>query len=133
MPNELLNNTNRRPYVVVLKLKYKKNIYDFAIPFRSNISSRVSQELYFSLPPTSGTRTGNKAGLHLAKMFPVDKSYYEKFNIYPDTQHELNQEIISRKKRDLIVKCEAYLKRIENGDLIRYRVDIDKIISDLNL
>jgi len=80
-PNELLENTNRRPYVIILKLKYRNKNYDFALPFRSNITGTVPSELYYSLPPSSKTKSGNKAGLHLIKMFPVDKKYFEKFYI----------------------------------------------------
>jgi len=132
-PNELLDNTNRRPYVVILKLEYKSEKYDFAIPFRSNISGSVGQDLYFPLPPTSKTKTGNKAGLHLVKMFPVDKQYFEKFHIASGSSYELNSKIIHKKVKELVLKCQTYLTRVEAGALISFRVDIDQIITDLNL
>lgn len=132
-PNELLENTNRRPYVIILKLKYKGEIYDFAIPFRSNIASNVPNDLYYSLPPTSKTMTGNKAGLHLIKMFPVDKKYFEKFHIEKGSSYDLNAQIIRKKVKEIVQKCQDYLNRVEAGEFIRYRVDIDKIIEDLEL
>jgi len=132
-PNELLDNTNRRPYVIILKLKYKNKMYNFALPFRSNIASGVPNDLYYSLPPTSKTLTGNKAGLHLIKMFPVDKKYFEKFRIEPGSSYDLNSQIINKKIKEIVKKCQEYLSRVEDGEFIRYRVDIDKIIEDLNL
>ncbi len=132
-PNELMNNSNRRPYVVVFKLKYKGHKYNFAVPFRSNIPSATPADLYFSLPPTSSTRSGNKSGLHLIKMFPVDKQYFEKFYINPGTQYDRNAKIIKRKQKELVTQCQDYLDRVSSGDIIQNRVDIDQIIIDLNL
>jgi len=132
-PNELLDNTNRRPYVVIMKLDYKGKKYDFALPFRSNISATVPADLYFSLPPTSSTRVGNKSGLHLIKMFPVDKHYFEKFRINPGSSYDLNSKIIQKKKKDLIQLCQDYLNRVESGEFISYRVNIDQIILDIGL
>lgn len=132
-PNELLENMNRRPYVIILKLKYKSKVYDFALPFRSNIASSVPNDLYFSLPPTSKTMTGNKAGLHLIKMFPVDKNYFEKFHIKSGSSYDLNAQIIGKKIKEIVEKCQNYLNRVESGEFIKYRVDIDKIIEELEL
>lgn len=132
-PNELLDNTNRRPYVLILKLNYNGKNYDFAIPFRSNIAGSVPNDLVFSLPPTSQTKTGNKAGLHLIKMFPVDKKYFEKFHISPGSAYDLNQKIIQRKIKALIEKCQNYLNRKASGEIIPFSVDIDLVISDLSL
>lgn len=132
-PNELLENTNRRPYVVILKLTYKSKKYDFAVPFRSNISGTVEDALYFSLPPTSSTKPHNRAGLHLIKMFPVDKHYFEKFNYNPRTSYDLNRQVIERKEKELVTKCKSYLQRKENGEMIPFSVNIDQIIIDLCL
>ena len=42
---ELLNNYNQgRPYLIVLKLKYKNKMIDFALPLRSNISKTVKTD-----------------------------------------------------------------------------------------
>lgn len=53
---ELLQNTDRRPYLVILRLKYNGKRQDFAIPFRSNISGNVPKNLYFPLPPRPSTK-----------------------------------------------------------------------------
>ncbi len=132
-PNELLQNTNRRPYVVIVKLLYKGKKLDFAIPFRSNISRSVPDDLYFSLPPTSSTKPGNRSGLHLVKMFPISKLYFEKFYVEPGSMYDLNCQIINRKSKELISKCQEYLTRVEAGQIIPFRVDVDQIIADLSL
>ena len=45
---EVLKKTGR-PYVVVLRLKYKEQNYDFAVPIRSNIPTSAPKEQYLSL------------------------------------------------------------------------------------
>jgi hypothetical protein len=53
-----------RPYVLVLRLKYKRRNYDFAIPIRSNIPAAAPKNQYFALPPRPATRPRNRHGLH---------------------------------------------------------------------
>ena len=62
-----------RPYVLVVRLKYKDACYDFAVPIRSNIPASAPKDQYFSLPPRPQTRSKNRHGLHYIKMFPVTK------------------------------------------------------------
>ena len=45
-----------RPCVLVLRLRYKGKRYDFAIPFRSNISPNTPKNQYFPLPPRPSTK-----------------------------------------------------------------------------
>ena len=70
---------SKRPYVLVIRLKYKKKNYDFAIPIRSNIPSAAPKDQYFALPPRPTTRPKNRHGLHYIKMFPVTKQYLRRY------------------------------------------------------
>ena len=45
-----------RPYVLVIRLKYRNTNYDFAIPIRSNIPASAPKNQYFALPPRPQTR-----------------------------------------------------------------------------
>ena len=72
--SEILQKSTR-PYVLVIRLKYKNEKYDFAIPIRSNIPASAPKNQYFALPPRPQTRPKNRHGLHYIKMFPVTKQY----------------------------------------------------------
>ena len=56
-----------RPYVLVVRLKYKDACYDFAVPIRSNIPASAPKDQYFALPPRPQTRPKNRHGLHYIK------------------------------------------------------------------
>ena len=77
--------------------------------------------------------TGNKAGLHLIKMFPVDKNYFEKFHIKSGSSYDLNAQITSTKTKEIVEKCQDYLNRVASSEFIKYRVNIDKVIEELVL
>lgn len=51
---------SKRPYVLVIRLKYKGEKYDFAVPIRSNIPAATPKNQYFSLPPRPTTRPKNR-------------------------------------------------------------------------
>ena len=68
-----------RPYVAVVKLRYRGCVCDFAVPIRSNIPAAAPKEQYFALPPRPTTRPFNRHGLHYIKMFPVDRRYFERY------------------------------------------------------
>lgn len=63
-----------RPYVLVIRLKYKGAKHDFAVPIRSNIPAAAPKNQYFALPPKPTTRPKNRHGIHYIKMFPVTKN-----------------------------------------------------------
>ena len=48
--SEILQKSTR-PYVLVIRLKYKGLNYDFAVPIRSNIPASAPKNQYFALPP----------------------------------------------------------------------------------
>lgn len=125
---ELLDKTNRRPYLMVLKLKYKGKKLDFAIPFRSNISASTPKEQYFPLPPRPKTKKYNKHGLHYIKMFPITKQYLEKFYTDKDPYYQKIDSIIINNKNVIISEAQKYLDDYANGNINQYATDIDSII-----
>ena len=72
---ELLFNKGGRPCVLIMRLKYKGENHQFVVPLRSNIPSNVTKDQYFSLPPNSTTKAGNRHGVHYIKLFPIDNKY----------------------------------------------------------
>lgn len=69
----------KRPYVLVLRLKYRGIPCDFAVPLRSNISASAPKNQYFPLPTRATTRSQRRHGLHYIKMFPVTKAYFRRY------------------------------------------------------
>lgn len=131
---ELLHNDNlKRPYLIILKLKYKGKTLDFAIPFRSNIQPETENWQFYSLPPNNTTKDKHHHGLHFTKMFPINKEYKEKFHT---SKNIFFQKIIEAKiKKDLkliVKKAQKYLNRYET-EKIEFAVKIDEIIKILNL
>ena len=45
-----------RPCLIVLRLSFRGQKLDFAVPFRSNIAPNVPKDQYFALPPRPTTR-----------------------------------------------------------------------------
>ncbi|MCD8336399.1 MAG: hypothetical protein LUD18_03830, partial [Lachnospiraceae bacterium] len=66
---------DKRPYVLVIRLRYRGQKQDFAVPIRSNIPAAAPKNQYFALPPRPSTRPKNRHGIHYIKMFPVSKKY----------------------------------------------------------
>lgn len=78
--SQLLHNKDgKRPYLVILELKYSDDLHKFAIPFRSNIPNYINKSLYCSLPPRKTTKSEHVHGLHFIKMFPVKNKYLKPF------------------------------------------------------
>lgn len=128
---EILHNDKmRRPYLLLLKLKYKEKEQDFAIPFRSNILGNTNEKEFYALPPNNTTKDGNHHGLHFTKMFPIKKEYKDKFYT---SKNIFFQKIIEAKiKKDLKIivnKAQDYLIDYECGIRYDYYVDIDKILE----
>ena len=84
----------KRPYLIILKLKYMGKKIDFAIPFRSNIPPSAKEWEFYSLPPNSTTKETYHHGLHFIKMFPIKKEYKEKFHT---SKNEFFQKVIEAK------------------------------------
>ena len=128
---EILQKGNRRPHLLVLRLSYKGEKIDFAIPFRSNIGPNVPKEQYFPLPPRWKTRPGRRHGLHYIKMFPVPKSAQEKFWTGEKEEFLLYQSIIERNIKKILSQAQGYLEQYEAGDKPNFSVDIDSVLKTI--
>lgn len=128
--SELLHNADR-PCVIVLKLKYKKHNYDFAVPIRSNIPAASPKEHYFALPPRPSTRPKNRHGIHYIKMFPVSKEYMMKYHTDGNMAATMMKAIIDKNTKTIVSECQNYLNNYENGNRPQYATDIDYLISQL--
>ncbi|WP_199618255.1 hypothetical protein [Paenibacillus alkalitolerans] len=129
---ELMSNENeKRPYLIIVKLKFNGKRQDFAIPFRSNLSNHIPKDQYFPLPPRHTTKKYKIHGLHYLKMFPVKKQYLIKFNISNDTYYVKIYSIISKKQAEIIEQAQAYLDAYQSGNIQNYATDINKIYLSL--
>jgi hypothetical protein len=123
---------SKRPYVLILKLKYKNNKYDFAIPFRSNIPASAPKSQYFPLPPRPQTKPNNRHGLHYIKMFPVTKGYLVRYRTEGNEFAMMINEIINKNISLIVNECQNYLNQYEQGIKPPYATDIDKLLKLLN-
>ncbi len=119
----------KRPYVLVIRLKYKEKRYDFAVPIRSNIPAAAPKDQYFALPPRPTTRPRNRHGLHYIKMFPVTKEYLIRYRTEGNEFATLIQNIIDKNKRTIITECQTYLDTYAKGIRPSYSTDIDFLLS----
>lgn len=130
--DELLTNVdsegNRRPYVLIINLKYRGEKRHFAIPLRSNIPSHVDDKHYVSLPPRETTKTGHVHGIHIIKMFPITKKHFLKYNTNSISE-ELIQATIIKNFDEIFEKSKSYLNDVENGNPNIYGVNIDDMIE----
>lgn len=121
-----------RPYVLVIRLKYKNSNYDFAVPLRSNIPASAPRNQYFALPPRPQTRPKNHHGLHYIKMFPVTKQYLVRYRVEGNLFATLIQNIIDKNSRQIVDECQQYLDLYSHGIRPAYSTDIDYLIEQLN-
>ena len=125
--SELMLNDNRRPYLIIVKLKYKDAIIDFALPFRSNFSPQTPANQYFALPPRPTTQPGRRHGLHYVKMFPIAKPYLERFRIDNDPYYAMLMTIIDKNTKVIVDACQLYLNEYAKDGKPQYSTDIDGI------
>ena len=123
---------SERPYVLVVRLKYKEHHYDFAVPLRSNISASTPKSQYFSLPPRPQTKQYHHHGLHYIKMFPVTKRYFMYYRTSGNQFAQLIESIISKNEKRIVTECQAYLDRYEHGIHPKFSTDIDYLLKQLN-
>lgn len=129
---ELMHNKDeKRPYLIIVKLKYNGHKQDFAIPFRSNISNYIPKDQYFSLPPRFSTNKNKIHGLHYLKMFPVNKQYLEKYNIENDKYFQMVYNIIIKNKKIIIQEAQDYLDKYQLGTVYKYSTNIYSIYNTL--
>jgi len=131
---ELLHSTNvnERANVLLLKLAYRGEKYQFALPWRSNVpnNSRLVN-LIFSLPNTSKTKIGHKACLDYRKMSPLPKNN----RLYHQYHLNISNDIITvryiEKNISTIIKgAEYFLNNREDINVIGL-VNIDEILLKL--
>ena len=122
---------SKRPYVLVIRLKYKEKNYNFAVPIRSNIPAAVPKSQYFALPPRPTTRSKNRHGLHYIKMFPVTKQYLRRYRTEGNPFATLIQNIIDKNTKTIVDECQAYLDAYAKGQHPQFATDIDYLISQL--
>lgn len=120
-----------RPYVAVLRLKYKGKNQDFAVPIRSNIPAAAPRWQYFSLPPRPTTRPKNRHGLHYIKMFPVEKSYFVRYRTEGNSFALLIQKIIDANEHQIVNECQRYLDHYSSGEQPPFSTNIDALLSIL--
>ena len=70
-----------RPCALIMRLTFCGHKYDFAVPLRSNIAPSTPKYDYFALPPRNTTKPKHRHGVHYAKMFPIDRTIAQKFNV----------------------------------------------------
>lgn len=128
---EVLRKTGR-PYVVVLRLKYKERNYDFAVPIRSNIPAAAPKEQYFALPPRPTTRPRNRHGLHYIKMFPITKEYQVRYRTDGNAFAMLIQQILDKNTKQIVLECQQYLDDYAAGKHPQFSTDIDFLLSVLH-
>ncbi len=124
---------NRRPCLVLVKIKYQGKKYTFALPLRSNISKSAPKATYFSLPSRNTTKKDNHHGLHYIKAFPIDPKYIIPYKMDGDFYGELLLAYIEKNINEIISTFNQYLKEYEKGTQYKFHVDIDKLISIQNL
>ena len=99
---ELLHGTDmgkNRPFMIMVNLNYQGKKIDFAIPFRSRLSSKTPKDEYKSLPPRPNTPKHCAHGLHYTKMFPIKKQFFVKFNVNENNKYY--QKVFNIIERDI--------------------------------
>lgn len=127
---EILTKSNR-PYVLVIRLKYKEKKYDFAVPIRSNIPAAAPKRQYFALPPRPTTRPKNRHGIHYIKMFPVTKQYLRRYRTEGNPFATMIQSIIDNNTKRIVDDCQEYLDAYANGHHPVFSTDIDYLLAQL--
>ena len=117
----------------MIKIKYKKKDYTFALPLRSNISGFCPKNTYFALPTRSTTRDRNHHGIHYSKAFPVDPKYLLPYQMNDDMYGELVLALIEKNIKQIIRDFRSYIVNYEKGIRPKFCVDMDNAIEKQNL
>ena len=120
-----------RPYVLVIRLKYKGIKHDFAVPIRSNIPAAAPKNQYFALPPRPTTKLKNRHGIHYIKMFPVTKKYLIRYRTEGNSFAMLIQFIIDKNTKHIVDDCQAYLDSYSVGHKPQFSTNIDYLLSQI--
>lgn len=104
----------------------------FAVPLRSNISSKTPKVQYFQLPPRLATRASNHHGIHYIKIFPVSRHYLIRYRTDGNAFEEMIKSVIEKNQKEIIRSCQNYLDTYATGDHPKFSTDIDLLISILD-
>lgn len=126
-----LEKNEKRPCLIIIKLKYKNKDVDFAIPFRSNINGGAKRQEYFPLPPRHTTKQGKKHGLHYIKMFPIKKEYFLKYYSIKDKDNINDMVKIKKNLSKIVNEAQEYIKNYESGIRYDYCTDIEVIFNTI--
>lgn len=124
---EVLQKTGR-PYVAVMRLRYREQHYHFAVPLRSNIPASAPKYQYFALPPRPSTRPRNRHGLHYIKMFPVSRRFFARYRTDGNAFAEMIERIINENERQIILECQQYLDHYAAGERPQFSTDLDLLL-----
>lgn len=123
---------NNRPYVLIIRLKYKGLRYDFAVPLRTNLVPTISEEFYFELPPSYRTRPGHIRAIQFNKMFPVHRRFTMPYYFGKNKDMKETAQIIKAADKEVIEKGQNYLKNYEEGNIPIFSTDIDLLLETLD-
>lgn len=126
-----LEKNDKRPCLIIIKLKYKNKDVDFAIPFRSNIYGGAKRKEYFPLPPRHTTKQGKKHGLHYTKMFPIKKEYFLKYYSIEDKDNKNDMIKIQKNLSKIVNEAQEYIKDYESGIRYDYCTNIEIIFNTI--
>ena len=128
--SEMMHNA-RRPSVLIAKLKYKGRNYTFAVPIRSNIAPSAPKGSYFPLPTRFTTKDNHRHGIHYVKMFPVTKDMVEVCHTENNMFASIIKATIDKSEKRIIKECQEYLNNYEDGRVLKYATNIDKLLGVL--
>lgn len=120
-----------RPCVLIIKLNYKDHKYDFAVPMRSNIAPNTPKSDYFALPNRHTTKPHHHHGIHFAKMFPVNKSYFDRYRTDGNMEAAIMAGFIDKNEKKIVSKAQSYLDAYAAGQRSQFATDIDLLLSFL--
>lgn len=120
-----------RPYVLIVKLRFRGKNQAFAIPFRSNIHPSTPKKDYFAFPPRPTTKPKHHHGIHYTKMFPVENKYFEYFRADSEYYKTLLK-IIDKNEKQIVEECQAYLDRYEKGNIPMFATNLDYLLTQLH-
>lgn len=126
---ELMLNEAGRPCVLFIQLTYKGKQRDFVVPLRSNISPTAPSWQYFKLPPNKTTKPNHHHGIHYIKIFPIQKSFIDKYNVSGDKYYTTILNILNKNEKMIVTECQNYLNQCELGNKHSMTPDIDGIIK----
>lgn len=131
--NQLLQNKDGRPCVLIVRLRYKGKNQSFVVPLKSNITPNTDRKTFFALPPNNKTHEGNFRGIYYIKLFPIKKRYILPYFIDGDQHMTLVQNIIDdyNNESEIIQACQDYLNDYEQGKRHPYTPEIDLILEQL--